>query len=176
MAKPVITGNGFILRNILLSDAQGYLECHRDIHAKNAFNSVPETLAEAKKELRETLANMRRKPRLEEMFAIEYQGSFAGFANLKYNDNPKYKHSAVISYGIHEDYRCKGLATKVVKKLTAFAFNKRGLRRLSGNCRSFNRASARVLEKAGYTLEGIQKKQMYKKGKYFDNMLWAKVR
>jgi len=40
---------------------------------------------------------------------------------------------------------------------------------------TFNKGSARVLEKAGYTLEGIHKKELCKHGVHLDNMCWAIV-
>lgn len=43
-------------------------------------------------------------------------------------------------------------------------------------CRTFNKASARVLEKSGYKLEGILRKNKFKDGKYLDDMLWAKTK
>ena len=41
-------------------------------------------------------------------------------------------------------------------------------------CRTFNKASARVLEKAGYIHEGTLHKNKLSNGKYLDDMIWAK--
>jgi RimJ/RimL family protein N-acetyltransferase len=41
-------------------------------------------------------------------------------------------------------------------------------------CRTFNKASARVLEKAGYKYEGTIHKNKFLNGKYVDDMIWAK--
>jgi RimJ/RimL family protein N-acetyltransferase len=42
--------------------------------------------------------------------------------------------------------------------------------------RAKNKASARVLEKAGYKLEGILKKNKCVDGEFLDDFLYAKVR
>jgi len=43
-------------------------------------------------------------------------------------------------------------------------------------CVVSNKASARVLEKAGFKLEGILKKDRLINGKYHDGMIWAIIR
>ena len=165
----IIKTKEFILRPITIKDAQGYLECHKDKEAQRNFMSIPKNLEEAKKEiLHDSNKNIK--------FAIEVDGKFAGFINLELNDNPKYKHSAIIGYGIHPDFRGRGLATKATKEITNYGFKKLKLIRISGTCRTFNKASARVLEKAGYKLEGILRKNKFKDGKYLDDMVWAKVK
>ena len=164
----------FILRPAKASDAKGYHDCHQDDAARAAFTSVPETVADAKKELQENLKKARQG--LNEMFAIEVEGRFAGFVNLKLNDHPRYKHSAIIGYGIHRDHRGRGLASKAVKKATSHALNKRKLKRIVGYCRAHNKSSARVMEKAGYQLEGVLRKNKYMNGRYVDDMVWAKVK
>ena len=164
----------FTLRPIKASDAEGYHDCHQDGAARAAFTSVPETVAEAKKELQENLKKARKG--LNEMFAIDVDGDFAGFVNLKLNDHPQYKHSAIIGYGIHRDHRGRGLASKAVKKATSHALNKLRLKRVAGYCRAHNKASARVMEKAGYQLEGVLRKNKRMNGRYVDDMVWAKVR
>ncbi len=157
------------LRKMKLSDAKDYLRCHQDKEAKKNFHSVPRTIKTARKELRN---NLKKKT----CFAIEVKGKFAGFITLELNKIPRYKHSAIIGYGLHKDFRGKGIATEAVKKITSYGFNKLKLKRISGYCRSFNKASAKVLKKAGYKHEGTLRKNKFVKGRYLDDMVWAKVR
>ncbi len=167
----IIKAKGFTLRPIRVTDARGYLECHQDDEAKANFTSVPTTIKEAEKEI---LEGKKRRNAINKKFAIMIKGKFAGFANLELTKHPRYKHSANVSYGIHKDFRGQGLATKVLKKITSYGFKELGLVRISGMCRNFNKASARVLEKAGYTHEGTLHKNKFIDGKYVDDMLWAK--
>jgi [ribosomal protein S5]-alanine N-acetyltransferase len=158
----------FILRPMTLKDAQGYLENHEDREARRNFMSVPKNLKETRKEIKEGL----KKSLL--FLAIEVGDEFVGFISLKADRNGKY--SAVISYGINKKFRNKGLATKAVKKVTDYGLRKLKLKRISGTCRTFNKASAQVMEKSGYKLEGILRKNKFKDGKYFDDMVWARNR
>ena len=124
----------FTLRPIELSDAEGYYECHQDEEAKAAFRSIPASITEAGKEIRENLAKARKG--LNEMLTIETEGKMIGFVNLKFTDNPTYKHSVIIGYGIRKDFRGKGITTAAVKKITAYALKKPGIKRIYGYCRS----------------------------------------
>jgi ribosomal-protein-alanine N-acetyltransferase len=111
-----------------------------------------------------------------ELFAIEVGGRFAGFVDLFDLHQQYYEHKATIGYCVGKSFRGKGLATAAVKAVTAYAFKKYKLRRVEGWCRTYNKASARVLEKAGYKLEGIMHKHKCKNGKFLDDMVWAYVR
>jgi [ribosomal protein S5]-alanine N-acetyltransferase len=51
-----------------------------------------------------------------------------------------------------------------------------GLRRVYAHVFPFNRASMRVLEKAGYRREGVLRKDFEKDGKFSDLHVYAKVR
>ena len=160
-----------ILRPIKITDAKSYLECHQDEDAKANFSSIPKTIEEAKEEI---IKGKKGRSAINKKFAIIFKGEFAGFINLELNNNPRYKHSANIGYGIHENYRGMGLATKSLKKITEYGFKELKLKRISGMCRTHNKASARVLEKAGYIHEGTLHKNKFSNGKYLDDMIWAK--
>jgi len=66
--------------------------------------------------------------------------------------------------------------TQAVKLVTKFGFEKLKLRRIYAYIFSFNKASMRVLEKNGYKLEGILKKDTKKDNKFLDCYLFAKVK
>jgi ribosomal-protein-alanine N-acetyltransferase len=170
MRQVTIRTKDFVLRPRTLKDAQFYLDCHKDKEAKKNFMSVPKNLKEARKEISE---GMKKKSL---RFVIEYKEKPAGFITLELNDNPRYKHSAIIGYAIHSMFRGKGLATKATKVLSDYGFNKLKLIRITGWCRTFNKASAKVLKKAGFKFEGILRKNKCKDGKYLDDMIWAKVK
>lgn len=63
--------------------------------------------------------------------------------------------TAEIAYGIAPEARGNGYATEAVRLVTQRAFTESPLRRLIAYVHEGNLASRRVLEKAGYTLEGV---------------------
>ncbi len=86
------------------------------------------------------------------------------------------RHSAEIGYWLGEPFWGQGIATKAVRALTEYAFAHLDLVRIYGTVFEWNPASARVLEKAGYTHEGRLRKSITKDGKIIDQLLYAIVR
>lgn len=170
----VLKGKGFILRHINMSDAEAFLRIHKDKVARKGFMTYPKNLKETKKDLRGKISAM--KKRKGETFAIEINGEFAGYIEIHNLNKEDHKHKGSIGYCLDKRFRGRGVTTKAVKLVTEYAFKKYKLKRIEGWCRTFNKASAHVLEKAGYKLEGILRKNKFKNGKYLDDMIWAKVK
>ena len=87
-----------------------------------------------------------------------------------------HRRSAEIGYWLGEPFWGQGIATKALAALTEYAFVNLGLIRLYASVFEWNPASARVLEKAGYTYEGRLRKSVTKDGKTIDQLLYAIVR
>ena len=83
--------------------------------------------------------------------------------------------SAEVGYFIGEQYWNKGYATEALKMLPTIARLNFGLIRLYATVFDFNQPSMRVLEKAGFTKEGILKSSAIKNGKVIDEHLYALV-
>lgn len=84
--------------------------------------------------------------------------------------------SAEIGYWLGEDFWGKGIATDALKAVTEHAFANFDLCRIFAHVFEWNGASARVLEKAGYTLEGRLRKSVTKEGQTIDQLMYAVVR
>ncbi len=85
-------------------------------------------------------------------------------------------HKAEIGYWITKKYQGRGIASKAVKEVTNFGFHTFKLKRITAHIFSENKASVRVVEKSGYKFEGVLKKYIRKNGKYYDALLYAKVK
>ena len=92
----------------------------------------------------------------------------AGFASLD-----KINLRAEFGYAISQDYWNKGIATEASKEILKYGFNQMGLNRIEAMCNVENIASARVLEKAGLTLEGILREYILVKEKFVDHKLYS---
>lgn len=79
-----------------------------------------------------------------------------------------------IGYWLARPYWNKGIMTKVVNKLCDIGFKKFGLKRIEAAVFIHNDASCRVLEKAGFKLEGIFRKSVTKGNKLIDVKLYYK--
>ena len=87
-----------------------------------------------------------------------------------------HRRSAEIGYWLGEPLWGQGIATKAVRALTEYAFANLDLIRIYATVFEWNPASARVLEKAGYTCEGRLRKSVTKDGKTIDQLLYTIVR
>lgn len=86
------------------------------------------------------------------------------------------RRSAEVGYWLGEEYWGRGLATQAVKVITEYAFVHYDICRLYAHVFEWNVASTRVLEKAGYLLEGRLQKSVTKDGKTIDQLMYAITR
>lgn len=61
---------------------------------------------------------------------------------------------AEISYRVDEAYRCRGLASEALKRVSEKLLREEGFAVLFCNCYADNEASLRVMQKAGFTDTG----------------------
>lgn len=100
-------------------------------------------------------------------FVIENKaGDFIGLAGIIMG-KPNYR-SAEIWYKLNLNQWSKGYATEAVKGMLQFCFATLQLHRVEAGCAAANVASARVLEKAGMTLEGVKRKVLPIRGEWLD--------
>jgi RimJ/RimL family protein N-acetyltransferase len=94
-------------------------------------------------------------------FAIEFKGEFVGCIGLV-RQTDIYRLSAEIGYWIGEPYWGLGIASQAVKLLVDYGFKQLGLVRIFTGVFDYNKASQRVLEKAGFKLDCIFEKSIIK--------------
>ena len=83
-------------------------------------------------------------------------------------------HKSEIGYWLAKPYWGKGIMTQVVQKVCHMAFQKFDLIRITATVFEKNIASAKVLEKCNFVLEGACLKNYYiKEGKEFNAKLYA---
>lgn len=105
-------------------------------------------------------------------FAIEYYSEFAGCIGLV-RQTDVYRLTAEIGYWIGEPYWGQGIATRAVRLITDYGFNDLDLVRIYTGVFDFNKASQKVLEKAGYKLEYISEKSVFKNNKICDEYRYS---
>lgn len=84
--------------------------------------------------------------------------------------------TAELGYWLAEPYWGKGYMTETVIKFTDYAFERFGLVRIYAEPYAYNEGSFRVLEKAGFILEGRLRGSVIKDGKITDQLLYAKIK
>jgi RimJ/RimL family protein N-acetyltransferase len=105
-------------------------------------------------------------------FGIVVEGEVAGTVSLMPGDDIA-RHTAEIGYWLGRAFRGRGVVTDAVRAATGYAFTELGLHRVFAVPFAHNVASCRVLEKAGYVLEGRMRRSAVKEGVVLDQWLYA---
>ena len=108
-------------------------------------------------------------------FAIDYEGQFCGVIGLT-RQTDVYKKTAEIGYWIGEPFWNKGIATKSVKLMTSYGLQSLDFIRIHTGVFEYNIGSMRVLEKNGYTKDGVFKKSIFKNGKIWDEHRYSIIK
>ena len=109
-------------------------------------------------------------------FAIDVEGEVIGAVGIIIGSDVQ-RVTAEIGYWLGENYWKKGIATEALKRMTDYVFKSfPDLVRLWAGVFEYNKSSMRVLEKAGFELEGIRKKGAIKNGVVIDEYVYVRFR
>ena len=84
-----------------------------------------------------------------------------------------YRRSAELGYWLAEPFWGKGIMSQAVAQICQEAFERFDIVRIYAEPYAYNKGSRRVLEKAGFVLEGILKQSVYKNGQMHDSCIYA---
>jgi [ribosomal protein S5]-alanine N-acetyltransferase len=119
-----------------------------------------------------TVANKFDPPR---NFAIVLDGEAVGAIGFIVKEDV-HRHSAEIGYWLSEAYWGRGIVTAALKAVSAYAFATFDICRLYAGIFEWNPASARVLDKAGYTYEGRLRMAITKGDRIVDELIYSLIR
>ncbi len=108
-------------------------------------------------------------------FAIDVDGRAVGSIGALRQGNIHCR-TAELGYYLAEEYWGKGIMTSAVRQLCEKLFAETDIIRIFAEPFDYNVGSRRVLEKAGFQLEGILKNNAYKNGKVLDMALYSYTR
>jgi ribosomal-protein-alanine N-acetyltransferase len=109
------------------------------------------------------------------VFCIEVEGSAGGGIGLHPGDDV-YRLSAELGYWLAEPFWGRGIVTEAVQAVVRHGFNLLPLVRIEAGAFSSNPASARVLEKCGFTFEGVRRHNVIKDGQILDLLGYSILR
>lgn len=105
-------------------------------------------------------------------FAITVDDRAVGSIGVFRQDNIHFR-TAELGYYVAEPYWGKGICTEAVKKACAHVFEHSDIIRIYAEPFAHNAASCRVLEKAGFQLEGVLRSNAVKNGEIIDMKLYS---
>ena len=137
--------------------------------AQNLMNSFPHPYTEVDGRAFIALALQMKPPN---RMAIEINGEAAGGIGLHLQPDI-YCKNAELGYWLAEPYWGKGIMTEVVAQMVAYGFQHFDIDRIFAKPFGSNLSSQRVLEKAGFVLEGRFEKTIFKNGVYQDELVYT---
>lgn len=108
-------------------------------------------------------------------FAVVAGGEVAGGVNLRRREEP-HAICADLTFWVGRPFWGRGIATGAVHAATSYAFDTLGLERVQAFVYDWNATSSRVLERAGFVLEGRLRRYVLKDGRSGDALLYARLR
>ena len=160
----------FKLRKWKVSDIESLVRyANNEKIAANLTDQFPHPYT---KEHGEAFIKMATKNSPNRIFAIEINGEASGGIGLHFQTDI-HKKNAELGYWLAEPYWGKGIMTKVVLQMIDFGFKTFEIDRIFARPFGTNIGSQKVLEKAGFILEGKFEKTLFKRGEYVDEFIYA---
>jgi ribosomal-protein-alanine N-acetyltransferase len=107
-------------------------------------------------------------------FAIEYRHEAIGGIGFERHIDV-HRFTAGVGYWIAEPYWGQGIASAALQRATDYGFNRLNLERIEAMVFDHNAASARVLEKNGYSFEGRLRRSVFKDDRFLDCLLYSRL-
>ena len=159
------------LRKPKLSDAK---ELRKLINDKEVLKQLcgypyPCPLSRMEKDVKDCINGWKTKESY--CFTILADGEIAGSIILE--DPSKDMKRYELGYFIGRKFWNKGITTESIKQIIKYGFKELKLYRIQADTDSINPASGRALEKAGFKLEGIRKRNSKSGNRFVDLYMWG---
>lgn len=106
------------------------------------------------------------------VFAITVENRAIGSIGI-FRQSNIHCQTAEMGYYIAEKYWGNGIGTSAIKQACGHVFEQTDIIRIFAEPFAYNSASCRILEKCGFTLEGVLRSNAVKKGKVLDMKLYS---
>lgn len=106
--------------------------------------------------------------------AVVVDGQYVGNISIEQKSDV-HARDGEIGYYLLPEWYSRGIMTKAAKQVCKLAFSQLKLLRITGLVYEPNTASAKVLEKTGFVLEGIMKQAVWKDERVFNLCIYGKI-
>jgi RimJ/RimL family protein N-acetyltransferase len=161
------------LRSWRIEDAAGLAEAANNRNIWLKLRDVfphPYTIENAEAYLGRTVG---REP--ETSFCIEIDGRVGGGIGLDFAADV-HRHTVEIGYWIAEPFWGRGTMSHAVRAIVGYGFEALPIERVEAYVFANNPASARVLEKCGFSFKGRMRRNVFKDGQFVDALIYSILR
>jgi RimJ/RimL family protein N-acetyltransferase len=167
-----IATDRLILRSFLATDAPVLADYRSDPEvARYQSWEAPFALLRAETAVANFMASDPDKPGWFQ-YAVELaeDGTLIGDVAVHLHDNLM---QAEIGFTVASAYQKRGFATEAVRAVLDRLFREQGLHKVAGECDARNAPSAALLERLGFSREGLLRQQTFLKGEWTDDLIYG---
>ncbi|KAF2077473.1 hypothetical protein CYY_001246 [Polysphondylium violaceum] len=172
---PILETERLILRNVKREDAENVFLLRSN---KEAMRFVPRPIAQSVADAHTLIDNTIKMVESNEgiNFAIVEKSNpdkligLIGFLRTK-----KDQYRSEIGYMLHPDYHRRGYVLEALNRLVEYGWDGIGFHTVEAIVDPINEPSWKLLEKAGFTLEGVFKQSFFFKGEFSDGKYYSKI-
>jgi [ribosomal protein S5]-alanine N-acetyltransferase len=164
-----------LLREITKDDADSIFSCFSNEDVTRYYGQETLNNIEQAEALVGFFANSYKEKR-GVRWGIELKGYQGIIGTMGFNAwSPKHKR-AEIGYEIHPEHWRKGYTFEAISKVIQYGFDEFGLTRIGAVVFMENKASIKLLTKAGFEKEGILRGYMYQNGEAYDTYVYSIIK
>jgi RimJ/RimL family protein N-acetyltransferase len=164
-----------LLRDFTADDWPAVLAYQRDPRYLRLYEWADRTPAAVQAFVQMFVDQQHAQPRTRFQLAVTLRATGELIGNCGIRRDSPMSHEAEIGYEIAPDQWGRGYASEAVAAIVGFGIETLRVHRITAWLVADNVASARVLEKNGFQLEGrLRDKEMYK-GRYWDVLMYARL-
>ncbi|MEI7030695.1 GNAT family N-acetyltransferase [Streptomyces pratensis] len=158
------------LRELRPDDAEGVFAIYGDARATEHMSFDPRTREDVEAIVARSIASAAADPRQEYALAVTGtdDGRLIGFGRLALDSHQP--RGATFGFALNPGTWGNGFGTETVRLLLACGFEDLGLHRVWGARSPLNIASARTMERAGFTEEGYIREHVQRGGQWSDSV------
>ncbi len=156
-----IESRRLVLRDFASSDLDGLFDLYRRDETSEFESWSPhKSIDDTRGLLAYWIDAQEQNPRTDYALAITLYGKFVGLCGIElgFGTETDDLRCGFLGYRLTPPLWGQGIATEAAGALLRFGFDVLGLHRIHTGCSESNAASIRVIEKAGFTLEGTTRK------------------
>lgn len=172
---PIIETPRLILRQVKVSDVDSIFQLRNDTQTVEFTARPPfESKKEALDLIEKMLAAYANSDGLSWAITIKGEDKMIGGVGFWRIIREHYR--AEIGYSLLPSYWNKGYMTEAILPVVKFGFESAGIHSIEANLNPHNKASEKILIKAGFTKEGYFKENYYFNGRFDDTLTYGLVK
>lgn len=162
-----------VLREVTLGDLEAAHAIDRDPQVTRYMSFEGTDLEASRAYLARSIEHAQHTPRHVFDLALTFPGEDRFLGRVGFHvERPEHR-EAMAWFLLDRALWGQGLVTEAMTALLDFAFDTVGLHRVFGDCDPRNAASARVLEKLGFTREAHLRQNWWLKGEWCDSLIYG---